>query len=70
MVELQVMTFNTTEKTVILRKGFKGEELISFSNVSTVKFENGFFEVMQKSTMGTSPVLRVPVMSTNMLIEK
>jgi len=68
---IQVLVFNSTEKTVTLNKGFEGQQL-TFSNVPTVKVENGYYEVMQKSeeTNGVVPVLRVPIANTNMLIQK
>ena len=69
----QVLVFNSTKKTVVLSSGFNvGDESISFSNVPTVKVENGYYEVMQKSeeTGGVVPVLRLPIANTNMLIQK
>lgn len=47
-----------------------GYELISFDNVPTVKIEDGYYEVMQKTDTNTIPVLRVPISNTNMLIKK
>jgi hypothetical protein len=69
----QLLVFNSTKKTVVLSSGFNVEdELVSFSNVPTVKVENGYYEVMQKSeeTGGVVPVLRLPIANTNMLIQK
>jgi hypothetical protein len=66
----QVLVFNSTEKTVTLNKGFEGQRL-GFDNVPTVRVESGYYEVMQRQEGGvTVPVLRVPIMNTNMLIEK
>jgi hypothetical protein len=48
-----------------------GMLLETFDNVPTVKVENGYYEVMQKSgENGVVPVLRVPMANTNMLIQK
>jgi hypothetical protein len=66
----QVLVFNSTEKTVNLLSGADGFNLYSFENVPTVRIENGYYEVMQKSVSSVIPVLRVPVANTNMLIEK
>jgi len=67
---IQVLVFNSTEKTVTLNKGLDGQQL-SFDNVPTVRVESGYYEVMQRQEGGvTVPVLRVPIMNTNMLIEK
>jgi hypothetical protein len=69
---IQVLVFNSTEKTVNLLSGADGFNLYSFDNVPTVKVENGYYEVMQKSgeNGGVVPVLRVPMANTNMLIQK
>ena len=68
---IQVLVFNSTEKTVTLNKGFEGQRL-GFDNVPTVRVESGYYEVMQKSgeNGGVVPVLRVPIANTNMLIQK
>jgi hypothetical protein len=68
----QLLLFDSTEKTVVLSSGFgTGDELIKFDNVPTVRVESGYYEVMQRQEGGvTVPVLRVPIMNTNMLIEK
>jgi hypothetical protein len=49
-----------------------GMLLETFDNVPTVKVENGYYEVMQKSgeNGGVVPVLRVPMANTNMLIQR
>ena len=72
MVNMQTLVFNSTEKTAVLQEGFRGTELLNFKNVPTVKVENGYYEVMQKSGeyTGVVPVLRVPIANTNMLIQK
>jgi hypothetical protein len=68
---MQTLVFNSTDKTVVLQEGFRGMELLNFKDVPTVKVENGYYEVMQKSgENGVVPVLRVPMATTNMLIQK
>ena len=71
---MQTLTFNSTTKKVQLLSGSResGMLLETFDNVPTVKVENGYYEVMQKSeeTNGVVPVLRVPIANTNMLIQK
>ena len=72
----QLLLFDSTEKTVVLSSGFcvgdkLGDELIKFKNVPTVKIENGYYEVMQRTEGAlVVPVLRVPIANTNMLIQK
>ena len=70
----QTLVFDTTEKKVSLFQGLvKNDEIVyEFKDVPTVKVENGYYEVMQKSgeTGGVVPVLRVPMANTNMLIQK
>lgn len=68
MVNLQLLVFYTTEKTVEVTHN--SVELFTFSNISTVKIEDGYYEVMKKTDSGTIPVLRVPIANTNMLIQK
>ena len=72
---MQTLTFNTTTKQVKLLDGPRGLSTVmeSFSNVSTVKTEDGFYQVMQKTNEDTNsalPVMRVPIANTNMIIEK
>ena len=72
---MQTLTFNTTTKEVKLLYGHRGksEVLETFINVSTVKFEDGFYQVMQKvneDSNSSYPVMRVPISNTNMIIEK
>jgi hypothetical protein len=75
MVNMQTLTFNSTEKTVVLQEGARGSKdfggiLETFNNVPTVKVENGYYEVMQIQGEQKVPVLRVPMANTNMLIQK
>jgi hypothetical protein len=70
---MQTLTFNTTLKKVNLLSGSRGksELLETFNNVSTVKIEDGFYQVMQKTNEDTNsalPVMRVPIANTNMII--
>ena len=71
---MQTLTFNSTTKKVQLWQGSRVDSKLieTFDNVPTVKVENGYYEVMQKSeeTNGVVPVLRVPMANTNMLIQK
>jgi hypothetical protein len=72
---MQTLTFNTTTKQVKLLDGPRGSSVVTetFNNVSTVKIEDGFYQVMQKTSEDTNsslPVMRVPIANTNMIIEK
>ena len=72
---MQTLTFNTTTKEVKLLDESRGSSKVieSFYNVSTVKIEDGFYQVMQKTNEDTNsaiPVMRVPISNTNMIIEK
>ena len=69
---MQTLTFNSTTKRVQLLSGSResGMLLETFDDVPTVKVENGYYEVMQKTETGVVPVLRVPIANTNMLIQK
>jgi len=72
---MQTLTFNTTAKQVKLLDGPRGSSVVTetFNNVSTVKIEDGFYQVMQKTNEDTNsaiPVMRVPIANTNMIIEK
>ena len=71
---MQTLMFNSTIKRVQLWDGLVGNSKLiqTFDNVPTVKVENGYYEVMQKSgeNGGVVPVLRVPMANTNMLIQR
>lgn len=72
---MQTLTFNTVTKKVVLLSGPRGKSdvLEHFDNVSTVKIQDGFYEVMQKSEENSNsalPVMRVPILNTNMFIVK
>jgi hypothetical protein len=62
------LTFNTTEKTVMVR--FDDFQSENYSNVSTVQIREGYYEVMTKSDEKSKPVLRVPISNTIMFIEE
>ena len=62
------LTFNTTEKTVMVR--FDDFQSENYSNVSTVQIREGYYEVMIKSDEKSKPVLRVPISNTIMFIEE
>ena len=74
IMDMQTLTFNSTTKKVQLLSGSRGDSKVleNFEDVPTVKVENGYYEVMQKSgeNGGVVPVLRVPIANTNMLIQK
>jgi len=70
-MNMQLLEFNSTDKTVVLKTGFiSGDKLVSFTDVPTVKIMDGYYEVMQKVGESAIPVLRVPIANTNMLIKK
>jgi len=73
MVDNQTLVFDTTEKIATLHQGLIKDEsfIFEFKNVPTVKVENGYYEVMQRTEGAlVVPVLRVPIANTNMLIQK
>ena len=71
-MNMQTLIFNTTEKSVQLLSGSRGSSTVleTFKDVPTVKIETGYYEVMQIQGEQKVPVLRVPMSSTNMLIQK
>lgn len=62
------LTFNTTEKEVMVR--FDDFQSENYSNVSTVQIREGYYEVMTKTDEKSKPVLRVPISNTIMFIEE
>jgi len=62
------LTFNTTEKEVMVR--FDDFQSENYSNVSTVQIREGYYEVMIKSDEKSKPVLRVPISNTIMFIQE
>jgi hypothetical protein len=76
---MQTLVFNTTDKTASVYSGQIGasELIFQFDNVSTIKPLDGFYEVMQRIDSETTPsgytsipILRVPILATNMRIVK
>lgn len=70
---MQTLIFNTTEKKITLYEEVRLSSpiLLSRENVTTVKYLEGFYEVMQKqSDDSTIPILRLPISNTNMIIQK
>jgi hypothetical protein len=73
---MQTLVFNTSTKSAKLyvAKAEDSEVLYTYSDVPTVKIEDGYYQVMQVD--GTSveekrvPVARFPIANTNMLIKK
>jgi hypothetical protein len=73
---MQTLLFNTATKTakLYLNKAQDSEILYEFTNVPTVKVEDGFYQVLQLDNTSTEekrvPVARFPIANTNMLIAK
>jgi hypothetical protein len=71
-MSLQTLVFNTTEKTIILYEGQLETSTILFiyDNVPTVKVSENYYEVMMRKGENSSiPVLRLPILNTNMVIK-
>ena len=68
---MQTLVFNTTTKSVKVTEGDNLTILFQYENVPTVKVLDSFYEVMQKDEFEKStPVLRLPIANTNMVIKK
>jgi hypothetical protein len=77
---MQTLVFNTTDKTVKLYEGINEESKLVYTkyDIPTVRIEKGYYEVMQRqgeyigtiTTPITTPIMRLPISNTNMLIEK
>jgi hypothetical protein len=72
---MQTLVFNTSTKSVKLYEGNESSPILyTFENVPTVKFEEGFYQVMQMDSTSTEekrvPVARFPISNTNMIIKK
>lgn len=68
---MQLLIFNTKEKTTKVKSDFNGSIIsdFSFDKISTVYIRDGYYELMQKkSDKITVPVARLPISNTNMLI--
>jgi hypothetical protein len=48
----------------------KSNVLFEYDNVTTVKTNSFYYEVMQQTQLGVVPVLRTPISNTNMVIKK
>jgi hypothetical protein len=72
---MQTLIFNTATKQVKLLDGPRdnAKVLETFENVSTVKMETNYYEIMQKSSTDEDakslPVMRVPIAQTNMILQ-
>ena len=77
-MSLQKLVFNTSNKTArVFSASIPNEIIFDLENVTTVKPLDGYYEIMQKYDNETSPsgysaipVLRLPIVNTNMVIEK
>jgi hypothetical protein len=68
---MQTLVFNTSTKSVKVTEGDNLTILFQYENVPTVKVLDSFYEVMQKDEFEKStPVLRLPIANTNMVIKK
>jgi hypothetical protein len=68
---MQTLVFNTTTKSVKVIEGDNLTILFQYENVPTVKVLDAYYEVMQKDEFDKStPVLRIPIANTNMVINK
>ena len=73
---MQTLVFNTTDKPVKLYEGINEESKLVYTknDIPTVRIEKGYYEVMQRqgeySGTVTTPIMRLPISNTNMLIEK
>jgi hypothetical protein len=68
---MQTLVFNTTTKSVKVTEGDNLTILFQYENVPTVKVLDAFYEVMQKDEFEKStPILRLPIANTNMVIKK
>jgi len=72
-MELQTLVFNTTTKVAKLYAGEmeKSYVLATFDDVPTVKVADQFYEIWQNDSFDKRyPVLRVPIVNTNMFIKQ
>jgi|LakMenEpi03Aug12_release.lakeMendotaPanAssembly.Ray.scaffolds.fasta_scaffold45270_4 hypothetical protein len=72
---MQTLIFNTATKQVRLLNGPRDNARVLeiFENVSTVRVEVNYYEVMQKNSTEEDaksiPVMRVPISNTNMILQ-
>jgi hypothetical protein len=68
---MQTLVFNTTTKSVKVTEGDNLTILFQYENVPTVKVLDSLYEIMQKDEFDkATPVLRLPIANTNMVIKK
>ena len=66
---MEKLIFNTTTKTVDFFSETWSDE--KYTNVSTVTYLSGFYEVIREENDGKKyPVFRTPISNTIMIIEK
>jgi hypothetical protein len=71
---MQTLIFNTATKQVKLLDGPRDKSLVLelFENVSTVRLEVSYYEIMKKTSTEEDaksiPVMRVPIANTNMIL--
>jgi hypothetical protein len=71
---MQTLIFNTAKKQIKLLDGPRdnAKVLETFENVSTVRVEVNYYEVMQKTSIDEDtksfPVMRVSITNTNMIL--
>jgi hypothetical protein len=71
---MQTLIFNTAKKQIKLLDGPRENSKIleTFENVSTVRVEVNYYEVMQKTSIDEDtksfPVMRVSITNTNMIL--
>jgi hypothetical protein len=71
---MQTLIFNTATKQVKLLDGPRDKSLVleTFENVSTVRVEVSYYEIMKKTSTEEDsksiPVMRVPIANTNMIL--
>jgi hypothetical protein len=72
---MQTLVFNTSTKSAKLYEGNESSPILyTFENVPTVKFEEGYYQVMQMDSTSTEekrvPGARFTIANTNMIIKK
>jgi hypothetical protein len=71
---MQTLIFNTAKKQIKLLDGPREQSKVleTFENVSTVRVEVNYYEVMQKTSTDEDaksfPVMRVSITNTNMIL--
>ena len=71
---MQTLIFNTAKKQIKLLDGPRDSSKVleTFENVSTVRVEVNYYEVMQKTSIDEDtksfPVMRVSITNTNMIL--